>query len=123
MPRVANDIRDQDRRDFRNLLIAPLRRQTSIERSSNHGQETCSMVDLTVAHVARKGRLSEPAPSAKVRFLALSARSWANIEGQLRVCAVKGGAFEWVQVPPGETLQPEATGAVMEVTKWLEPSV
>jgi hypothetical protein len=41
----------------------------------------------------------------------------------LWVCAVKGGAFQWVQVPPGETLQPEATGAVMEVTKWLKPSV
>ena len=41
----------------------------------------------------------------------------------LRVCAVKGGAFQWVQAPPGETLQPEATGAVMEVTKWLKPSV
>jgi hypothetical protein len=24
--------------------------------------------------------------------------------------------FQWVQVPPGETLQPEATGAAMEVT-------
>ena len=35
----------------------------------------------------------------------------------------KGGAFQWVQVPPGQTLQPEATGAVMEVTKWLKPSV
>jgi len=23
---------------------------------------------------------------------------------------------------PGETLQPEATGAAMEVTKWLKPS-
>jgi hypothetical protein len=47
----------------------------------------------------------------------------ADLEGQQRVCAVKGGAFQWVQVPPGETLQPEATGAVMEVTKWLKPSV
>src|SRR5271165_953828 len=35
----------------------------------------------------------------------------------------KGGAFQWVQVPPGQTFQPEATGAVMEVTKWLKPSV
>jgi hypothetical protein len=34
----------------------------------------------------------------------------------------KGGAFQWVQIPPGETLQPEATGAAMEVTKWLKPS-
>ena len=35
----------------------------------------------------------------------------------------KGGAFQWVQAPPGKSLQPEATGAVMEVTKWLKPSV
>ena len=27
------------------------------------------------------------------------------------VRAVKGGAFQWVQTPPGETLQPEANGA------------
>ena len=25
-----------------------------------------------------------------------------EIEQRLRVCAVKGGAFQWVQVPPGE---------------------
>ena len=34
----------------------------------------------------------------------------------------KGGAFQWVKAPPGQSLQPEATGAVMEVTKWLKPS-
>jgi len=34
----------------------------------------------------------------------------------------KGGVFQWVKAPPGEVLQPEATGAVMEVTKWLKPS-
>jgi hypothetical protein len=28
-----------------------------------------------------------------------------------------------VQVPPGDSLQPEAIGAVMEVTKWLKPSI
>jgi hypothetical protein len=27
-----------------------------------------------------------------------------------------------VQVPPGKPLQPEATGAAMEETKWLRPS-
>jgi hypothetical protein len=26
------------------------------------------------------------------------------------------------QVPPGDLLQPEATGAIMEETKWLKPS-
>ena len=49
--------------------------------------------------------------------------SWQFDQCLLLACAVKGGAFQWVQVPPGETLQPEATGAVMEVTKWLKPSV
>jgi hypothetical protein len=34
----------------------------------------------------------------------------------------KGGAFQWVRIPPGELLQPEATGAVREVTNWLKPS-
>ena len=33
------------------------------------------------------------------------------------------GAFQWVQAPPGDSLQPEAIGAVMEVTKWLKPSI
>jgi hypothetical protein len=42
---------------------------------------------------------------------------------RLTCAPCQGGAFQWVQAPPGETLQPEATGAVMEVTKWLEPSV
>src|SRR5438477_7256594 len=28
-----------------------------------------------------------------------------------------------MQVPPGDSLQPEAIGAVMEATKWLKPSI
>ena len=28
-----------------------------------------------------------------------------------------------MQAPPGDSLQPEAIGAVMEVTKWLKPSI
>ena len=42
-------------------------------------------------------------------------------KGLLSACAVKGGAFQWVRDPPGQTLQPEATGAGMEVTKCLKP--
>src|SRR6202043_2005910 len=34
----------------------------------------------------------------------------------------QGGAFQWVQAPPGDSLQPEATGAGMEETKCLKPS-
>ena len=35
----------------------------------------------------------------------------------------KAMLFQWVKAPPGEVLQPEATGAVVEVTKRLKPSV
>src|SRR3954449_5666199 len=43
--------------------------------------------------------------------------------GRLRRAPCKGGAFQWVQAPPGDSLQPEAIGAVMEVTQWLKPSI
>jgi hypothetical protein len=35
---------------------------------------------------------------------------------------LKRRRFQWVQGPRGDSLQPEAIGAVMEVTKWLKPS-
>jgi hypothetical protein len=35
----------------------------------------------------------------------------------------KAMLFQWVQAPPGEVLPPEATGAAVEVTKRLKPSV
>lgn len=38
-------------------------------------------------------------------------------------CAVKGGAFQRVQIPSGKMLQPEAIGADREVTNWLKPSI
>src|SRR5215469_7153067 len=39
--------------------------------------------------------------------------------GSGRGAAAPWGAFRWVQGPRGDSLQPEAIGAVMEVTKWL----
>ena len=41
----------------------------------------------------------------------------------LHVCAVRRRRFPVGASPTRQTLQPEATGAVMEVTKWLKPSV
>src|ERR1700704_65201 len=41
----------------------------------------------------------------------------------LRVCAVTRRRFPVGASPTRQTLQPEATGAVMEVTKWLKPQV
>ena len=45
---------------------------------------------------------------------------WSHVCPGCAPC--KGGAFQWVQVPPGKPLQPEATGAAVEETKWLKPS-
>src|SRR6476620_5117957 len=42
--------------------------------------------------------------------------------GLLRVCAVERRRFPVGASPTRQTLQPEAAGAVMEVTKWLKPS-
>jgi len=36
---------------------------------------------------------------------------------------VKAALSQWVKVPPGNLLQPEATGAIVEVTKRLKPPV
>ena len=35
----------------------------------------------------------------------------------------QGGAFQWVQVPPGEFAPAGSNRSVMEVTKWLKPSI
>src|SRR6187551_925906 len=40
-----------------------------------------------------------------------------------RVCAVQRRRFPVGVSPTRQTLQPEAIGAVMEVTKWLKPSI
>jgi hypothetical protein len=35
----------------------------------------------------------------------------------------KAALSQWVKIPPGNLLQPEATGATVEVTKRLKPPV
>src|SRR6202790_5296991 len=49
------------------------------------------------------------------------------LQGQTKcppwVCAVKRRRFPVRASPTRQPLQPEATGAVMEVTKWLKPLV
>src|SRR5437762_11662333 len=45
------------------------------------------------------------------------------LQRPLWVCAVKRRRFPVGASPTRQPLQPEATGAVMEVTKWLKPSV
>jgi hypothetical protein len=51
-------------------------------------------------------------------------RSDSAIENRLLwVCAVERRRFPVGESPTRQSFQPEATGAVMEVTKWLKPSV
>jgi len=38
------------------------------------------------------------------------------------VCAVQRRRFQWVQVPPGNA-PAGSNRSVMEVTKWLKPSI
>jgi hypothetical protein len=46
-------------------------------------------------------------------------RNW----GGFLACAVERRRFPVGGSPTRQPLQPEATGAVMEATKWLKPSV
>jgi hypothetical protein len=48
------------------------------------------------------------------RFAAEISRPWMTGFG---VCREKAALSQWVKDPPGKMLQPEATGATMEVTK------
>ena len=51
------------------------------------------------------------------------ALQFAQIECPVRVCAVQRRRFPVGASPTRQPLQPEAIGAVMEVTKWLKPSI
>src|SRR5438874_4993473 len=46
-----------------------------------------------------------------------------QVECLLRVCAVQRRRFPVGASPTRQPLQPEAIGAVMEVTKWLQPTI
>jgi hypothetical protein len=47
---------------------------------------------------------------------------FAAVRWSQMACAVKRRRFPVGARPTRQPLQPEATGAVMEVTKWLKPS-
>jgi hypothetical protein len=49
-------------------------------------------------------------------------RVYSKVVRLLRVCAVKRRRFPVGFNPTRPRLQPEATGAIMEVTIWLKPS-
>ena len=67
-------------------------------------------------------RLGSSRPRYRERLTSIR-RFIARDKCPLHVCAVRRRRFPVGASPTRQTLQPEATGAVMEVTKWLKPSV
>src|SRR5450432_3765566 len=61
--------------------------------------------------------------SAYSRNCSTAANSHSRGERQLLACAVERRRFPVGASPTRQPLQPEAIGAVMEVTKWLKPSI
>jgi hypothetical protein len=88
--------------------------------SSRHwwlNQDTHSRVaNSTASFVFLGARLCDGnQPEADTQTNELKDRFWR--------APCKGGAFPVGASPTRQPLQPEATGATMEVTKWLKPSV
>src|SRR5450759_3829159 len=70
----------------------------------------------------RLGRSGEGEDGVTIRLILRSPQTRA-CGCPLRVCAVKRRRFPVGASPTRQSLQPEAIGAVMEVTKWLKPSI
>ena len=76
---------------------------------------------------ARSDRDFEPAFATFVKrqasaLVVAPSQLFDSNRDQLLACAVKRRRFPVGASPTRQPLQPEATGAVMEVTKWLKPS-
>src|SRR5271169_2562082 len=75
--------------------------------------------DAKHALLPRKGSRFPDCGQAGFLKVGMARLAWR----QLWVCAVERRRFPVGVSPTRQPLQPEATGAVMEVTKWLKPSV
>src|SRR5436189_5012808 len=71
--------------------------------------------------------LAKETPTGRFRnSLSKSRHGWLLsdwVKLPVRVCAVQRRRFPVGASPTRQPLQPEAIGAVMEVTKWLKPSI
>src|ERR1700730_5841751 len=74
-------------------------------------------------YVATPPTISEFALEAAVWPVTVARRKPPTFECPVGVCAVERRRFPVGENPTRRSLQPEAIGAVMEVTKWLKPSI
>ena len=117
------------------LMVPPPRIERGTSRSTiNFPRKTTPdmsgrmLTDLSIKKLALPDKRRE-VPDGKIGGLYLivqpsGAKSWAvryRADGLPRKLTL--GPYPAVDSPTRRTLQPEATGAVMEVTKWLKPSV
>ena len=65
----------------------------------------------------------EQDPSTRAERIPAKVISLMGHKRQLLACAVQRRRFPVGASPTRQPLQPEAIGAVMEVTKWLKPSI
>src|SRR5271165_5424385 len=70
-----------------------------------------------------KLRTSRTSPLSRSDFVPWHAPNLLHCICRLVACAVERRRFPVGVSPTRQPLQPEATGAVMEVTKWLKPLV
>src|SRR5271166_2524646 len=77
------------------------------------------MSERSCQDTSKNGRAH--APSRTASFLPDGDVNHCDWQWLLYVCAVTRRRFPVGASPTRQTLQPEATGAVMEVTKWLKP--
>src|SRR6516162_5384462 len=74
--------------------------------------------------ILRHGEAGARAPDRAGAWLRLIGRRCTHrLECPLLACAVQRRRFPVGARPTRQPLQPEAIGAVMEVTKWLKPSI
>ena len=94
--------------DYTGRRTAIDRDNRAVEGNACERRQACSLADL------RKRASPFGYPRERV-FRQAASPLW--------VCAVKRRRFPVGASPTRQPLQPEATGAVMEVTKWLKPSI
>ncbi len=92
---------------------AAVARRPSYENERQNPYRALSVLDL-VRH--SRSHFSGPIQSNESRVMGIPERP-------LLACAVQRRRFPVGENPTRQSLQPEAIGAVMEVTKWLKPSI